>query len=210
MIFNNRKEAGSLLAAKLENYKSVKNLIVLGIPRGGVIVGKEIADFLGCPLDVIIAKKIGVPNAPELALGAVGLVGEAVIDEELVKKLGIDEEYVKNQIPEIKKEVERREREYRAGKPLVDLKEKTVILTDDGVATGATISSALEIIRQQSPKKIVVVVPVIAKDSLGKVEKLADEVIYLEAPELFFAVGQFYRNFEQITDEEVVEILNTK
>lgn len=213
MIFENRQEAGELLAEKLGDYRNAKNLIVLGIPRGGVVVGKELTNFLQCPLDVIITKKIGTTDDPELALGAIGAkVGgtEVVFDEDLIKKLGLTKEKVEEQIPEIKKEIERREKEYRAGKPPLDLKNKSVILTDDGVATGATIISALKIVRQQNPGKLVVAVPVIARDSLEKVMPLADEVIYLEAPDLFFAVGQFYQNFGQITDEEVINLLNSK
>ena len=210
MVFQNRIEAGRQLAAKLRAYKATKNLIVLAIPRGGVVVGKQLADFLGCPLDVIVTKKIPAPGSPELAIGAVGPAswrGEPVIDEELAAKVGADEQYLKFKIENLKFEVARREKEFRKGKPPLDLKNKIVILTDDGVATGATMAMAVEIVRQQEPKKIIVAVPVIARDSLEKIAALADEVVYLEAPELFFAVGQFYREFEQVSDEIVIKIL---
>jgi len=210
MVFQNRIEAGRQLAAKLQVYKATKNLIVLAIPRGGVVVGKQLADFLGCPLDVIVTKKIPAPGSPELAIGAVGPAswrGEPVIDEELAAKVGADEQYLKFKIENLKFEVARREKEFRKGKPPLDLKNKIVILTDDGVATGATMAMAVEIVRQQEPKKIIVAVPVIARDSLEKIAALADEVVYLEAPELFFAVGQFYREFEQVSDEIVIKIL---
>jgi len=213
MIFENRTEAGKQLSKKLRDYKGRNNLLVLAIPRGGVIVGRELANFLNCPLDVIITKKIPAPGNPELAIGAVGPAswrGEPVIDEELAAKVGADEQYLKFKIENLKFEVARREKEFRKGKPPLDLKNKIVILADDGVATGATMTAAIEIVRQQEPKKIIVAVPVIAKDSLGKIASLADEVVYLQAPELFFAVGQFYREFEQVSDDEVVKILNIK
>jgi len=206
MVFQNRVQAGQLLAKKLKEYKN-KSLIVLGIPRGGVVTGKQLSDFLRCPLDVIITKKIGAPGNPELAIGAVGVIGEPVINEELAARVGTDEKYIKKQIAKIKKEITRREKEFRGEKPKLNLKNKIVILTDDGVATGATMEAAVEIVRQQNPKKIVVAIPVIARDSLAKIEAKADEVIYLDAPLMFFAVGQFYKEFSQVSDKEVIEIL---
>jgi len=207
MVFQNRIEAGKQLAAKLQNYKGVKNLLALAIPRGGVIVGRELADFLDCPLDVIVTKKIPSPENPELAIGAVGAVGEPVVDEELAAKVGAEENYIKSQISNLKSQIYEREKAFRQGKPPLDLKDKIIILTDDGVATGATMAAAVEIVRQQEPKKIIVAVPVIARDSLEKIASLADEVVYLRAPELFFAVGQFYREFNQISDEAVIKKL---
>lgn len=207
MIFQNRVEAGKKLVSRLSGYKATKNLIVLGIPRGGVVTGKRLSKSLHCPLDVIVTKKIGAPGNPELAIGAVGAIGEPVINEELATRVGADEKYLKSQISNLKSEVKRREKLFRKGKPALDLKNKTVILTDDGVATGATMLAAIEVTRQQNPKKIVVAVPVIARDSLAKIEPLADEVVYLDAPELFFAVGQFYQEFPQVEDKEVVRLL---
>lgn len=207
MIFENRTEAGQLLATKLVSLKGEKNLLVLAIPRGGVVVGKELTLNLNCLLDVIITKKIGAPGNPELAIGAVGAIGEPIIDERLAAQVGADEKYIINQISKIKIEITRREKEFRQGRSLLNLKDKTVVLTDDGVATGATMLAAIDIVRQQNPKKIIVAVPVVAKDSLAKIENLADEVVYLEAPDQFFSVGQFYNNFEQITDKEVAWIL---
>ncbi len=213
-----------MLGARIQRYKpacrqgrKVEGLIVLGIPRGGVVVGKELAEVLNSPLDVIITKKIGAPGNPELAIGAVGpfdgersrtAQGEPVINEELATQAGADEKYLKAQISKLKVEIKKREKEFRSGKAPLNLKDKVVIITDDGVATGATMMAAIELARQQNPKKIIVAVPVIAKDSLDKIEKLADEVVYLEAPSLFFAVGQFYQHFNQVTDEEVMDILN--
>lgn len=207
MVFQNRVEAGKKLATKLSSYKKTKNLIVLGIPRGGVVVGKQLAEFLHSPLDVIVTKKIGAPGNPELAIGAVGAIGEPVINEELAARVGADEKYLKSQIANLKSEVARRIKEYRGNRPPLSLKNKTVIITDDGVATGATMEAAVEVVRQQNPKKIIVAIPVIARDSLAKIEAKADEIVYLDAPLMFFAVGQFYESFPQISDEEVVKLL---
>ena len=210
-MFANRIEAGQQLAKKLAEIPQQElpreSLIILGIPRGGVVVGRQIATRLSSPLDVVVTKKIGAPGNSELAIGAVGALGEPVIDEELAKRVGADETYLQSQIAELRSEVLRRVKEYRGDKPALDLKNKVVIITDDGIATGATIQAAIEILRQENPQKIVVAVPVVAKDALKEIEGLADEVIYLDAPELFFAVGQFYQEFEQVSDEEVKELL---
>jgi putative phosphoribosyl transferase len=207
MTFQDRKQAGQLLAEKFKAPRYSKNLIVLAIPRGGVAVGKELAEILGCPLDVIVTKKIGAPANPELAVGAVGPIGEPVVNEKLATQVGADEKYLQSQIPKLQADIKRREKRFRAGKPSLNLKDKQVVITDDGVATGATMAAAVEIVRQQEPKKIIVAVPVIAQDTLAKIENLADEVIYLQAPRLFFAVGQFYRDFKQVEDREVIKLL---
>ncbi|PIU33150.1 phosphoribosyl transferase [Candidatus Woesebacteria bacterium CG_4_10_14_0_2_um_filter_39_14] len=210
MIFPNRFEAGKKLASKLLTTLDLtpnSSLVVLAIPRGGVIIGSQLSSVLKCPLEVIMTKKIGAPGNPELAIGAVGPIGEPVIDETLAARLGADENYLKSKILNLKSELANRFREYRGDKPTLDLKNKVVVITDDGVATGSTMKAAIEIIRQESPQKIIVAVPVIAKDTLKEIENLADEVIYLKAPDLFFAVGQFYQDFKQVTDEEVKELL---
>lgn len=207
MVFKNREEAGKKLSVKLRAFQKKKNLIVLAIPRGGLVVGKQLAQALSCPLDIIVTKKIGAPGNPELAIGAVGLMGEPVINEELAHKVGADEEYLQKEIASRQAEIERRIKEYRGGKPAPNLKNKIVIITDDGVATGATMEAAVEVVRQQEPKKIIVAIPIIARDSLKKLEEKADEVIYLDAPLMFFAVGQFYQEFGQVSDKEVKEIL---
>jgi len=207
MVFKNREEAGKKLAVKLKNFQDKKNLIVLAIPRGGLAVGKQFSQTLNCPLDIIVTKKISAPGNPELAIGAVGEIGEPVINEELAVSVGAGEKYLEEEITNRQTEVERRIKEYRGERLPFDLKNKTVIITDDGVATGATMEAAVEVVRQQEPKKIIVATPVIARDSLKKLEEKADEVIYLEAPLMFFAVGQFYQEFRQITDEEVKRLL---
>ena len=234
-MFKNRQEAGgklgekiieeikqSLFSRKLENKKLEIDLppdkagklggrlLVLAIPRGGVVTGKEIAEKLKAPLDIIITKKIGAPGNPELAIGAVGPGGEEVVDERLASQVGANDDYIKNQKSNIKKEIERREKELRGGRPQLDYKDKIIILTDDGVATGATMLAGIEVLRQHHPQKIIVAVPVIAKDTLKKIEAQADAVIYLEAPWMFFAVGQFYQNFPQTTDKEVKQLLASR
>jgi len=211
LMFKNRQEAGRKLAEKILKDlgvgKQENEVVVLAIPRGGVVVGKELAERLGTPLEIIITKKIGAPGNPELAIGAVGPSGEEVIDEQLAQRVGANEEYIQKQKKIIEKEIERREKELRGDKSQPDFKNKVIILTDDGVATGATMLAAIEVLRQHQPKKIIVAVPVIARDTVSKLEAQADAVIYLEAPLMFFAVGQFYREFPQTTDEEVKELL---
>ena len=210
-MFKDRQEAGKKLANKilrdLGTEKLKNEIVVLGIPRGGVVTGKEMAEKLGVPLDIIITKKIGAPGNPELAIGAVGPGGEEVIDEQLAERVGADDNYIKNQKSKVIEEIRRREKELRGDKPQPKPKDKVIILTDDGVATGATMLAAIEVLRQYHPKKIIVAVPVIARDTLGKIEKQADAVVYLKAPLMFFAVGQFYKEFPQTSDQEVKELL---
>lgn len=204
-MFQNRLQAGKELTVKLEKYQGVKSLLVLAIPRGGVVIGKQIATALGCPLDIIITKKIGAPGNEELAVGAIGPAGEVAWNEKLLVDLGLNKQQLEPQVQSSRFKVHSTSLKLRGAG--FDLKNKTVILVDDGVATGATMMAAVQIVRQQSPKKLVVAVPVIAKDSLAKIQSLADEVIYLEAPDLFFSVGQFYKEFEQVSDDEVINLL---
>lgn len=207
MIFKNRQDAGKKLAVKLQNYQKIKDLIVLGIPRGGIVIGKQLSQAFKCPLDIIITKKIGAPGNPELAIGAIGLGGEKVIDERLAAKVGADEEYLEREMAKVKKELKRRIKKYQGNRTLLNLKNKMIVLTDDGVATGTTMLAAIEVVRQHEPKRIIVAVPVIARDSLAKIEAKADKVVYLDAPLMFFAVGQFYKEFEQISDREAIQLL---
>jgi putative phosphoribosyl transferase len=207
-MFKDRVEAGRKLAEKLEKYKGDKKVIVLAVPRGGVVVGREVAEHLDCPLDICVTKKLGAPGQSELAIGAVGPDGVWVVDEKIAESTGADERYIKQESEVKTKEVERRMKEFRKGKKELKLEGKTVILVDDGIATGATMEAAAKWLRQKKAKKMVLAVPVAPPDSLEKLKNLFDEVVCLETPWSFFAVGQFYEIFGQTTDEEVVRILN--
>ncbi len=211
MIFQDRDEAGRKLADRLKDclgqQARQQPTLVLAIPRGGVLVAKPIADFFQLPLDLIIVKKIGAPTNLELAIGAVSATGEPIIDENLVKQTGATEEYLSQTIVKLKEEVKNKELFLRGKRPQSDFKGKNLIIVDDGVATGSTIKAAIEIARQDNPARITIAIPVIAKDTLSVIESLADEVVYLDVPELFFAVGKFYKNFDQVTDNEVKNII---
>lgn len=206
-MFKDQISAGELLAEKLQEYKK-SGAMVLAIPRGGVATGAGLARKLGLPLDIIVTHKIGAPENPELAIGAVGeTAGSLWLNEDLMRELGVDEDYVGEEIKIQQLEIKRREKIYRQGKPPLDLKERVVILVDDGTATGATMMAAVREVRNGEPKKIVVVLPVGAAEAVEKLKKEADEVICLETPGLFFAVGQWYDNFKQFTDEEIINFL---
>lgn len=208
-MFKNRNEAGSLLARELEQKGyGGEDTIVLAIPRGGVVVGKVVADYLKAPLDVVIVKKLGVPHQPELALGAVGPEGVLEINWDLAERLKIDESYIQNQVRKLQKEVNERGQKFRSGKQQLNIKDMVVIVVDDGIATGATVESACLYLRKKNTRKLVVAVPVGPTTAREELVSLADEVLILLTPPDFSAVGQFYRNFPQITDEEVIKLLN--
>lgn len=205
-MFRDRQEAGLLLSEKLKHYQG-KEVIVLAVPRGGVVVAGQIAKELNCPLHLIIPRKIGAPQNPEYALGAVTLDGSIVLNPSTSPEILEEEKfkkYVEKEIAEIKRRLKKYEGE---NKVAPDLKDKIVILVDDGIATGSTMLAAILSAKKQSPKKIVVVVAVLPRETLYKLQRKVDEVVYLEAPEVFYAVGQFYQDFSQSTDEEVIEIL---
>jgi len=223
-MFKNRQDAGKLLGKRLlteinvptgeslygiptvRSGKLRDKIVVLGIPRGGVVIAKEIANVLDCQMDVIVVKKLGAPGRPELAIGAVGETdGSVFTDESMVTELNISREYIKEEIESKKEEIKRRENLYRQDRSPLDLENKIVIITDDGAATGATIIAAAREVWNHKPKKVIIALPVLAKDTMVKLEKEADEVIYMEAPELFYAVGQFYESFEQVSDETVIK-----
>lgn len=207
MIFQDRAEAGKELAKALKKYKDKKNTIVLALPRGGIVVAEKVATFLNLPLDLVVPRKIGAPMNPEYAIGAITEEGEGIFNEEEIKALDISGEYLKKEIASEKKEAERRLKEYRGDRPPLDLKRKTVIVIDDGIATGLTIRAAIKTIKKMGAEKIVVAVPVSAQDSLEKVKAEVDEVVCLKSPMFFGAVGAFYKQFLQTEDEEVVEIM---
>ena len=200
MIFKDRHEAGQQLARELSKYKNKKDVIVLGIPRGGVEVAFNIAKTLKVPLSMVVTKKIGHPFESEFAIGAVSPGGHYSINKQYQAEAG--EGYIKNTIKELTKEINRRYKEYTNEK-LPKLKNKIVILVDDGLATGFTMLSAVEYVQSQNPKKIIVAIPVAAQDSFEKVKAAANEVVCLQIPVFFAAVGCFYQNFMQLEDEEV-------
>ena len=204
-MFKNRRDAGQQLAKSLEKYKNAQNVILLALPRGGVVIADEIAKKLNLPLDIVVPRKIGAPGNPEYAIGAITETGEGIFNEEEIRK--IDKEWLKKEIEKEKQEAQRRLRVYRGDKPAVNLKDKIVILVDDGVATGLTLKAAIKSVRQKKPKKIVVAVPVGASDSIEEIKKEVDEVVCLYTPLFFGAVGQFYEEFGQTEDEEVIEIM---
>ncbi|MDH4330243.1 MAG: phosphoribosyltransferase [Candidatus Moranbacteria bacterium] len=207
MFFKDRLEAGQKLIPLLEQYKNNPDAIILGLPRGGVIPAAEISKTLSLPLDIIVPRKIGAPGNPEFAIGAITEDGEAVFNEGVGTIYKIDEKYTKQEIEKQKKEAQRRLETYRGDRPPLSLTGKIAILVDDGVATGATMRAAIKSAEQKGAKKIIVAIPVIAKDSLQAIQGECDEIIYLDAPIAFGAVGAFYETFPQTEDQEVIEIL---
>jgi predicted phosphoribosyltransferase len=205
--FRNRKEAGRRLAAELRKYAGQRSLIVLALPRGGVPVGSEVARALGAPLDVFVVRKVGVPWHEELAMGALASGGVRLLNEELIRAYRIDPVDVEMVMRREQVELERRERLYRGGRPFPDLRDKTVILVDDGLATGSTMRVAVEALRKEGPARIVVAVPVASSDTCDAFRDVADDVVCAMTPKPFHAVGMWYDDFSQTTDEEVHELL---
>ncbi len=207
MVFENRSEAGRMLGAVLEAYKGRSDVVVLALPRGGVPVGFEVARELGVPLDVFVVRKLGTPGQEELALGAVASGGTRVVNEEVISTLAVPSEIVDSIARREMVEVERREREFRGDRAALDPAGKTVILVDDGLATGSTMRAAIEALRAKNPARIVVAVPVAAAATCNRIRMEADGVVCLQIPHDFYAVGEWYNDFRQTTDEEVRELL---
>jgi putative phosphoribosyl transferase len=205
--FPNRAEAGRLLAEKLDKYGGRDDVLVLGLPRGGVPVAYEVAQRLGAPLDVFIVRKLGVPGFEELALGAIASGGVRVLNDDVVRALPNANELIESVTAKEMEELERREQRYRDGRPAPEPRGRVVILVDDGLATGATMRAAVAALRQRGAAKIVVAVPVGAADTCRQFEAEVDETVCVIASEWFQAVGQYYEDFSQITDEEVRELL---
>lgn len=204
--FQDRADAGYRLGAELVRRKLAGDIIVLALPRGGVPVGAEVADALGAPLDVIVVRKLGVPWQPEFAMGAI--VGSTrILDEQIVRDLRISKEAVEAVIARETQEMKRRERLYRSGLPTHDLRGRTVVLVDDGLATGSTMAVAARHVRSLNPQTLVIAVPVASPEACRRLRKEADECICLAVPESFRAVGEWYRDFREVTDGEVQEIL---
>lgn len=209
-IYKDREDAGKQLAKKLIKYKNNPDVVVLGLPRGGIITAEVIAKALKAPLDIIVARKIGAPENKELAIGAICECGKGLYNSELIQSLDLPLGYLDKMILKEKKEAQRRLKKYRGKKPKIDLKNKIAILVDDGIATGYTMRSAIISVKCRGVRQIVIAVPVLPKDTLKKLKQQVTEVVYLETPVYFGAVGQFYKDFDQTEDEEVVNILNKK
>lgn len=207
MAFRNRREAGERLAEKLNAYRG-QDPLILAVPRGGVEVAAPIFEQLGGELDLMITRKIGAPNQPELAIGAVTADGSALLNDVLVAKIGIDQDYINEAIARGKDEIGRRLRLYRGDRPLPKIENRLVILVDDGVATGYTLLMAIKSLQKLNPAELVLAVPVGPPETLKTLEREVDQLIYLQAPDFFSAVGQFYQNFSQVSDVEVIRILN--
>lgn len=206
-MFKDRKDAGKKLAEKLLSYKDSPNTIVLGLPRGGVITAFEVANKLHLPLDVICPRKIGAPFNPELAIGAITETGEGFFNEALIRECHISQEYIQKKVAEEKAQAEHRLKVFRKNREKRSVEGKVVILIDDGLATGATMKAAISTMQAEGALKMIVAIPVAPEDTLNEIETLVDEVICLDTPLFFAAIGQFYEDFSQIEDEEVIELL---
>jgi putative phosphoribosyl transferase len=206
MPFKNRKDAGARLAERLEHYSSRKDVLVLTLPRGGTVTGFEIARLLSVPLDVLIVRKLGFPSQPELAMGAVAETGDVAVNQDLVAAYG-GSAYLEAETVRQKDEISRRIARYRRGAHLPDLAGRIVILVDDGVATGATMKAAISALRKEPIASLVVALPVAPPSMAGEIEQMADEFICLQTPPGFRAVGNYYEDFTQVSDEEVVELM---
>jgi len=204
--FSDRVEAGKRLASALRDFAG-KNGIVLAIPRGGVVVGYEIAKALSLPLDVIIPRKIGAPDNPELAIGAMTEDGTIILDDNLITYIGVQRDYIKAESERQKHEIERRLKLYRQNEPYPSLKGLDVVIVDDGIATGSTMKAALASVKNRGASTVTVAVPVGPPSTIKELKKQADRVVCLYTPEYFQAIGQFYTDFNQTTDEEVIQLL---
>ena len=207
MRFRNRTDAGCQLAVRLAEYAGRSEVIVLALPRGGVPVAFEVASKLSVPLDVFLIRKLGVPGHPELAMGAIAAGGIEVLSDDLIRDFGIPRTLVQQVAARERLELGRRDRAYRGGRQPPLVRDRTVILVDDGLATGSSMQAAIVALRQQAPAAIVIAVPVGARDTCERIGRLADRVVCLETPEPFNAVGLWYEEFRQTSDEEVMRLL---
>ncbi len=206
-LFADRAHAGRLLADALGAYADAPEVIVLALPRGGVPIGYEVARLLHVPLDVYVVRKLGVPSHEELAMGALASDGTCVVDEELIESLGIDAAALQDVVQREIGELRRREVAYRDARPEPDIGQKTVIVVDDGLATGATMRAAATALRTRHPAAIVAAAPVAAPRTCASLESVADRVVCVATPDPFHAVGLYYQNFEQTSDDEVRRLL---
>jgi predicted phosphoribosyltransferase len=208
MVFTNREDAGRRLASRLVEYANHEDVIVLGIPRGGVPVAYEVARALDLPLDVFVLRKLGAPGREELAFGAIGSGGVRILDKSIVEALGLSQLDIDLVTRVERVELIRRERLYRGGRPPLDVRGKTVILVDDGIATGSSLRAGVLALRQMQPARIVIAAPVAPPSAMNRLRLEADDVVCVETPEVFYGVGQFYHDFSQTSDEEVNELLD--
>jgi putative phosphoribosyl transferase len=207
--FIDRRNAGRVLATRLAKYAGRNDVVVLALPRGGVPVAYEVASALAVPMDVFLVRKLGTPGHRELAMGAIASGGLRVLNEDVVRWYGISESAIERIAREEQEELERRERAYRGDRPAPDLTNRIVILIDDGLATGSTMRAAAQAVRARRPAHVVIAVPVGAPQTCAELAAVADEVICARMPEPFSAVGQWYLNFDQTSDDEVRELLQT-
>jgi putative phosphoribosyl transferase len=207
MIFKNRHEAGQRLALCLRKYAKRKDVVVLGVPRGGVPVASEVAKKLNLPLDIFVLRKLGVPGHEELAFGAIGSGGVRVLNREIVDSLGLSDLVIEMVTRAERSELDRREQIYRGGLPPLDVRGKTVILVDDGIATGSSLSAGVRALRQMQPAAIVIAAPIAPQSTVTRLRRDVDDVVCVAIPEPFYGVGQFYHDFSQVSDEEVNELL---
>ncbi len=205
--FRDRTEAGKLLAAQLSDFQDLTDGLVLALPRGGVPIGFEIANHLHFPLDVWLVRKLGVPDRPELAMGAIASSGVKVMNWDVVKWLNISPETIEQVAETESLELQRRENLYRQGQPQPQIAGKIVILVDDGIATGATMQAAIASLRQHQPQRIIVAVPVASPSACAEIQQEVDQVVCLLPTELLDSIGRWYENFEQTSDQEVSQYL---
>ena len=206
-MFKDRTEAGRLLAESLNFLKDRKDVFVLAIPRGGLVVAGEVADFLGSPLDLVITRKLGAPGNPELAVGAVTQDGESIVEPELVRRLRVPNSYLEQEAAAQSAEIRRRMRIYRGDRPYPSLEGKIVVIVDDGVATGSTVRAAILSAKARKAAQVILAVPVGPRETISDLSGIADRVICLSMPEPFYAIGGFYDDFGQVEDETVIRIL---
>ena len=207
MLFKDRSDAGRILARQLEKYKNRHDVIVLALPRGGVPVAHEVAKGLNAPLDIFLVRKLGVPGQEELGMGAIATGGVRVLNDELIRQLRIPRNVIDAITESEQQELERRQRLYRGDKPAADVRSRTVIVVDDGLATGSTMLAALSALRQLQPERLVVAVPTAPPETCESLRAYADEVVCSLTPDPFRSVGSWYRGFDQTTDEEVRDLL---
>ena len=206
--FHDRTDAGRAVAAELTAYAGRSDLLVLALPRGGVPVAYEVARALGAPLDVFLVRKLGLPGHEEFAMGAIASGGIRLINEEVVREFGVTDAEIAAVSAAEERELERRQRQYRRDRPDLEIEGRTVMLVDDGLATGATMHAAVLALRQERPARIIVAVPVAAAETCDAFREIADDIVCAETPAPFYAVGLWYEDFSQTTDEEVQDLLN--